>query len=159
MTMGDRIAVMRDGGLQQIGDVRSVYEQPESAFIARFMGAANVLPVAALAPDGSGWRATLAGGLQVILAEALAPAGTRGAVVVRQEAIAMGAEAEGLANRFEGRITDSTYLGVQTRLRVAIAPDLELGVWLPARYGGAILRPGETVTIGWPAEAARLVPA
>lgn len=159
MTMGDRIAVMRDGGLQQIGDVRSVYEQPESAFIARFMGAANVLPVAALAPDGSGWRATLAGGLQVILAEALAPAGTQGAVVVRQEAIAMGAEAEGLANRFEGRITDSTYLGVQTRLRVAIAPDLELGVWLPARYGGAILRPGETVTIGWPAEAARLVPA
>ncbi len=43
MAIADRIAVMRDGEIQQVGDPREVYENPVNAFVARFMGECNFL--------------------------------------------------------------------------------------------------------------------
>jgi len=60
MTMGDRIAVMRDGLLQQIGTPEQVYTQPANTFVATFIGspAMNVLPAPVL---GLGADSLLAG--------------------------------------------------------------------------------------------------
>jgi len=45
LTMSDRIAVMRKGELEQVGSPEEIYEQPASAFVARFIGSANLIPV------------------------------------------------------------------------------------------------------------------
>src|SRR5262249_37131848 len=42
MTMGDRVAVMSEGGLEQVGDTRAVYEQPENVFVAGFIGSPSM---------------------------------------------------------------------------------------------------------------------
>ncbi|HEY7399092.1 MAG TPA: sn-glycerol-3-phosphate ABC transporter ATP-binding protein UgpC [Gaiellaceae bacterium] len=56
MTMGDRIAVMNAGVLQQIGSPEELYTQPANTFVARFIGspAMNVLPSAAIGVGGNG---------------------------------------------------------------------------------------------------------
>jgi len=45
ITMSDRIVVMRGGRLEQVGTPQEIYDAPESAFVARFIGIANLLPV------------------------------------------------------------------------------------------------------------------
>ena len=53
LTMSDRVAVMRDGRIEQCAAPQELYEQPETAFVANFLGAANLVPVTAR-PDGDG---------------------------------------------------------------------------------------------------------
>ena len=45
MSMADRVVILNDGRIEQIGTPEQVYRQPASSFVARFMGAENVLPV------------------------------------------------------------------------------------------------------------------
>jgi multiple sugar transport system ATP-binding protein len=56
MTMGDRIAVMNKGELQQLGTPEELYEHPANTFVARFIGspAMNMLPSAVLGVGGTG---------------------------------------------------------------------------------------------------------
>jgi multiple sugar transport system ATP-binding protein len=59
MTLGTRIAVMRAGGLEQVGPPMDLYRRPANRFVAQFLGtpAMNLLPAAA-EPAGGGWRVT-----------------------------------------------------------------------------------------------------
>lgn len=54
MTMGNRIAVMRDGRIEQVGPPSEVYDRPASVFVAQFIGTPpmNIFPVNALEPSG-----------------------------------------------------------------------------------------------------------
>jgi multiple sugar transport system ATP-binding protein len=56
MTMGDRIAVMRDGVLQQVGPPQQLYEHPENMFVAGFIGspAMNIVPAPLVGAGGDG---------------------------------------------------------------------------------------------------------
>jgi multiple sugar transport system ATP-binding protein len=56
MTMGDRIAVMRDGVLQQVGEPRDLYEHPVNVFVAGFIGspAMNIVPAPLVGAGGDG---------------------------------------------------------------------------------------------------------
>ena len=57
LTMSDRIAVMSKGRLEQVGTPEQIYDEPSTAFVARFIGSANLIPVVVeRATDG---RATL----------------------------------------------------------------------------------------------------
>jgi putative spermidine/putrescine transport system ATP-binding protein/spermidine/putrescine transport system ATP-binding protein len=52
LTMSDRIAVMRDGVIEQLGAPREVYERPATEFVATFLGASNLIDAVALGEDG-----------------------------------------------------------------------------------------------------------
>ena len=54
LTMSDRVAVMRDGNIEQCGEPRALYEEPETAFVANFLGASNLVPVAVGNAHGDG---------------------------------------------------------------------------------------------------------
>jgi spermidine/putrescine transport system ATP-binding protein len=60
LTMSDRIAVMNHGRIEQVGDVAAVYHQPRTAFVAAFLGHANLLPGRVIARDARGVRVALA---------------------------------------------------------------------------------------------------
>ncbi len=51
MTMSDRIAVMRDGRIEQLGTAEEIYRSPASLFVARFIGRCNLLPATAIAEE------------------------------------------------------------------------------------------------------------
>src|SRR5207237_6141197 len=100
MSLSDRIVVMRDGAVEQVGTPEDVYARPASHFVADFVGRVNALPARVLERDGE--RALLEV-LQhrVPIAAARCPAGDV-LLIVRPEAVRLGEPApDGLAGSVE----------------------------------------------------------
>jgi spermidine/putrescine transport system ATP-binding protein len=109
MTMADRIAIMNAGKIEQLGTPSDLYERPETAFVASFLGISNLLPGTVSGPD----RVRLDDGTEVQLAAGTLNGQTgRLAVGVRPEKIRLG-HAE--ANRLTGRLLETAYVGVATQ--------------------------------------------
>ncbi len=159
MTMADRIALLHEGRLQQIGTPREIYEFPASAFVARFIGAANIFDVIDVRPEGGTLRVTTQGGLTMAaVSTQLSPPGGSTSVIVRPETIRFGAPANELDNAFHGRVTSTTYMGAVTRCQVALADNLQVTATLPIAAGHRPMSPGDEVLVGWPAASTILVP-
>ncbi len=126
--MSDRLAVFNAGRIQQIGTPRVVYEQPATAFVASFVGAANILSAEQ--------------------AEALT--GQRQSCALRPERIRLNGAAPAELQA-EGTVLDVQYHGASTRLRVALDAGPELLVDCPSEREPAA--PGARVSLGWPRSA------
>jgi multiple sugar transport system ATP-binding protein len=152
MTMGDRVAVLKDGRLQQVDRPKTLYEHPVNAFVAAFIGspAMNMLP----ARLDSG--ALCIGELRLGTA---AGAGDRGGAVlagIRPEALALTGGEDGIA----GRVTLVEELGSDSYLHVASELG-EAAQTLVARVHDGESPParGETVRLAPDAEAIHLFDA
>jgi ABC-type Fe3+/spermidine/putrescine transport system ATPase subunit len=138
LTMSDRIAVMKDGGLEQIGSGREIYDRPATAFVAGFIGDTNLLEVVR---SGPGRYATSDGSLTVGLNDA----GHRATVSLRPERIRAGAPARVCAERATGRVVDTVYVGADIQYVVAIG-----GTRLTVKTrGDQVFSPGEEIELGW----------
>jgi ABC-type sugar transport system ATPase subunit len=114
MTMGDRVVVLRDGQLQQVGDPTELYERPVNTFVAGFIGSPSINLIEGV-PVRDG-RAVLTESLQVPLpASGAAHALERVTVGIRPEgadaAGAVGADAAGQRDRLPVRVTRVERLG------------------------------------------------
>jgi spermidine/putrescine transport system ATP-binding protein len=127
LTMSDRLAVLRDGRLMQVGTPSEVYSRPANAYVAGFLGTANLFD--AVVTDVAGGLATCRIG-EVDLLVPAAEASARGAgvsLVVRPERITLEPSAptgpaNGAAvNRLPGRVEHTTFRGAQTQVLVALA--------------------------------------
>jgi spermidine/putrescine transport system ATP-binding protein len=109
MTMADTIAIMNAGRIEQLGAPTDLYERPETAFVASFLGISNLLPGTVLGPG----RVRLEDGTEVRMPEAILN-GRSGkvAVGVRPEKIRLG---HGEENRLTGRLLETAYVGVATQ--------------------------------------------
>ena len=149
MTMADRIAVMNEGHIEQVGTPSELYEQPKTAFVASFLGASNLLAGVA---DGGG-SVRLSDGTAV---RAPAAEGRRGPVSVgiRPEKIRIDAEE---ANSLSGVVSERTYIGVSTQYTVQTACGaVSVYVQNTDPEAGAA-SPGDRVTLGWSPEATFVV--
>jgi putative spermidine/putrescine transport system ATP-binding protein len=130
LVMSDRIALFSQGRLVQIGTPRQLYEQPQTSFVADFIGESNLLHGRYSAATGQilgdGWRADLPLGRE---AQAGLSDDEAMTLVVRPENLAirpfagsrtMVGNAEALTNRCVGTVRDAIYLGVEFRLVVAL---------------------------------------
>ena len=88
LTMADRIAIMRDGSLEQIGSPAEVYQRPVSRFIASFLGAANFFEGRVDQVSGNSARVSLPGGMSITI-PASRPFGSPVTVALRPEAISV----------------------------------------------------------------------
>jgi spermidine/putrescine ABC transporter ATP-binding subunit len=84
LTMSDRIAVMRDGVIEQLGAPREVYGRPATEFVATFLGASNLIDAVAVGPQGNDYLVETAPGRFAIAARGLSP-GQRLRLAVRPE--------------------------------------------------------------------------
>ena len=109
MTMADRIAIMNAGRIEQLGAPTDLYERPQTAFVASFLGISNLLPGTVLGPG----RVRLEDGTEVRVPEAILN-GRSGkvAVGVRPEKIRLG---HGEENKLTGRLLETAYVGVATQ--------------------------------------------
>ena len=156
MVISDRVAVLRDGRVVQIGPPEELFEHPRTRFVAEFVGKTNLIDAVA---DGGGSVARGSVRLRVA-ADGLAP---RAQVVVsiRPHQIALGPDAtpraDGDANVLAGTVLRASYLGEAMDYQVALdGSDVVLRVTGPAP---ARARPGEPVTVTVPAAACVLLPA
>jgi len=141
MTMADQIAVMNQGRIEQLGSPAELYERPRTAFVARFLGASNLLPGTVA---GSGVVRLDGGGEVRIAADSLPESGTRVAVGIRPEKLAFGAR-DG-RNRLAGTVIESAYVGVATQY-IVDTPSGRLAVYVQNAEPGTI-----AVTVGVPVE-------
>ena len=90
MTLADRIIVLRDGRIEQVGTPRELYEHPANIFVAQFLGTPRMNIMAAVVADGG--QATLADGRRIALPPLATPLtpGTALSVGIRPEDVAIG---------------------------------------------------------------------
>ncbi|HTP84299.1 MAG TPA: ABC transporter ATP-binding protein [Alphaproteobacteria bacterium] len=159
MALAQRIAVMRDGRIEQIGAPREVYEKPATRFVADFLGRANVIGGRVAGRDGAFLRIDT--GQDGLVLRALSPldiaAGTEAWVAVRPENITF--EECGHANRADGVVRAAAYVGGESRYELAIAGGVTVRATVPNRAGDAAPHPplGASVRLSWPAEAGILL--
>jgi ABC-type Fe3+/spermidine/putrescine transport system ATPase subunit len=134
MNLANRVAVMRAGRIMQEGSPEHIYRAPENAFVARFIGEANLFPA---------HRA--AGQVQLFPNLPIASPGADGPVlaVIRPDALSLHAPASAPPSAQPGRITDQIFLGSYVRYTIALAAGGELFVHLPPA-----LREGEAPATG-----------
>jgi multiple sugar transport system ATP-binding protein len=136
MTMADRVAVMRDGVLQQLGAPRELYDRPVNLFVAGFIGAPpiNLLP-AALRPTGQGVELELAGARIVLPPELIQR--RWGLMAYQDREIIVGVRPEAASVSHEPEAALSGMVAFQEDLGATMVTTVELGV--AARGDGAIV--------------------
>jgi spermidine/putrescine transport system ATP-binding protein len=127
LAMSDRIAVINQGRIEQIGDAAAIYHQPRTAFVASFIGQANILEVEVTAREGAHARVRLKGGLELsVAAGELASSMTRARISIRPEKILIRPSREAGDNCFEAEIAEEIFKGATDQLLLRTASGLEL---------------------------------
>ena len=119
LTMSDRIVVLREGKIEQIGSPIEVYEEPNSLYVADFLGEANIFNGKILSSDGSK-KTLVTNNREVITIQTDEyNVGDEVNIVVRPENIKV-SKTERKTNCFEGKITEQIYDGAFTKLMVKV---------------------------------------
>ncbi|HWK97400.1 MAG TPA: ABC transporter ATP-binding protein [Pseudolabrys sp.] len=158
LALSDRIAVMAEGRICQLATPDQIYERPNSAFVARFIGESNFFDVglAAAARPGETVPVDIAG--QRFAGQAQQTiAGGGATMAIRPEAIALGAAGEGGRERIEGVVRAREFLGSTVRLTIEAAIG-NFVVRQPRTAPAAAHRVGEPVTLCWNTADALLFP-
>ncbi len=155
LTMSDRIAVMNQGRIEQVGDGRTVYDAPDTGFVASFVGETNAIPgrITATA-DGEAALETPLGVLRGRNPQTL-PVGTAAQLYVRPEMLLPDPTTP--ENRLSATVEDHAYEGNLTHLACRAA-GLRLTVLLGARDRRAPPASGASIALGFAAGDARVLP-
>jgi putative spermidine/putrescine transport system ATP-binding protein len=163
LSMADRIVVMNDGKIQQIGDPVTISTRPENELVAAFMGDNNIIRGKVASRDGdrlvvedSGVRASVQApgtGLEI---------GAAAAVAVRAGAVAVddgSSAASGDLNTAEAEVVFVEYLGDLVKLHLTVAGERFLAKVVGDRYASLRGREGGTVGVSWKEEDVQLLGA
>jgi spermidine/putrescine transport system ATP-binding protein len=146
LTMSDRLAVMRAGEIEQVGPPQAVYDAPESAYVADFLGLANLLP-ASVSGDGV---------VDVLGRSVAASTGdVRGecTMFARPERIGLCDVADGMLT---GTVSNVVFVGSTTHVRVDIDGH-ELQTVLSNDGTAWVPVPGTEVGVVMPTDSIRLL--
>jgi ABC-type Fe3+/spermidine/putrescine transport system ATPase subunit len=157
LTMADRVAILRDGRIQQIDSPRGLYETPQTRFVAGFIGESNFMPVRVQALDAVAARVLLPGGtLREVPRDAVVgevAIGSEASAALRPEQISLGEASDPAA--LPATVTGVIYSGSTLLCIAQLADGSELRARLsdPARVKVA---EGDKVGLLWPAQALRI---
>ena len=148
LSLSDRVAVMRDGRVLQVGPPKELYERPRTRFVADFVGTNNLVP-GEVQGGGTG---------ELLVRTALGPlrAVAHGAVsgrcvlAVRPENVALDGGPAGEGNRVAGRVSLVSYLGNTLRYDVQTEPGLVLKADIRDPWHHDPLPVGRPVTLSFP---------
>jgi ABC-type sugar transport system ATPase subunit len=147
MTMGDRVAVMNNGSLEQVGDTRAVYEHPANVFVAGFIGSPG-MTFATLDASRNGGPTTLARGgvsLTVDPTGATGPIPAEVTIGIRPEHAHVWRDGGDLMGPIDGTVTFVEMLGREALLGVQVGDDQRFTVFADADATTAI---GDRVSFG-----------
>ncbi len=154
ITMSDRIAVMSDGVVQQVGPSREIYEQPSNRFVADFIGETNFINGTVVSADehtvleSSG--VTFSGHSRQVIAN-----GTKATLAIRPEKITIHPKgsASGIESyvALDGQILDVIYIGTDNRYQVQLVTGDTIFVRVQnlGQEDQIIFDKGSMVTVQW----------
>jgi putative spermidine/putrescine transport system ATP-binding protein/spermidine/putrescine transport system ATP-binding protein len=162
LTLADRVAIMRDGKLEQLGRPAEVYREPASRFVASFIGAANFFRGRVEMRNGRSARIRTSAG--PVLTVEHCPAGSdEVTVALRPEAVVIDPD-DGTGpdelNSVAGTVAQVVYRGFVSHTYLSLATGETLLAFQsdrPGTPGGILPQPGMRVRARWAAESNRVV--
>jgi len=155
LTMSNRIAVFDDGIIQQLASPSELYEKPDNAFVADFIGENNVIKGRIVSVEGDVCEVDV-GQTRHVLASAIniGQVGDLTTLSLRPERVTLNPE-HNTSNLFEGVVEELIYLGDHIRTRMTVCGHSEFIVKIPNSANHSQLNHGDVVTVGWSIEDCR----
>ncbi|HEX9259450.1 MAG TPA: ABC transporter ATP-binding protein, partial [Acidimicrobiales bacterium] len=151
LTMSDRIAVMNQGRVEQVGTPEDIYHRPATVFVAGFIGTANLLPAKVERMDGDQVVAALGGGGTAV-SEGSGRTFTRGqevTVMLRPERLRLSVAEPAGGERLPVTVRDLIFQGPTIRASVCTSDGTELVAHIGADEDLPLLRPGDPLWTTW----------
>ncbi|MEP6609035.1 MAG: ABC transporter ATP-binding protein [Burkholderiaceae bacterium] len=152
LVMSDRIAVMRDGRIEQFGTPRDIYDRPATRYVAEFVGDSNffkgtvqAVRVGACTISCGSLRVEATGSIGLRVGDAVQFA-------IRPERLRVGFDAA-LGNHVGGQVEEIVYVGDALKLRVRTADDILFNVKTERASSIENLRPNDKIALSWSAES------
>jgi spermidine/putrescine transport system ATP-binding protein len=158
LTMSDRIAVMSQGVVEQIGTPEDIYHRPASLFVAGFIGSANLLPGTVRDREGDAAVVELRAGPTIRASGGIpATTGDRVSVMLRPERlhVAMAASTDGRS--LPGTVHDVIFQGASARLAVRLGDGTDVVTHVGTDAEVPFLRPGDEIHLAWNPGSAYLI--
>jgi spermidine/putrescine transport system ATP-binding protein len=157
LTMSDRIAVMSQGWVEQVGPPKEIYEEPATAYVADFLGVSNLMGASAHGLGDGGCRVRLG---EFDLVAGQGEADTRGPskITIRPERVDLEPQGTTGLNRIPGMVERVVYVGSVLQVIVHLASGQTIQAWQQNEGVGATAHSGSAVTVHLPAEALRVLP-
>ena len=158
MGLSDRICLMNNARIEQIGTPDDLYFRPQTPFAANFIGESNLLPVSITKSSGDLREliTKIGANLKGVAVKA-SPFEGAAILAVRPERLKLLSDGEAAENELSGKLRDAVMLGALTRLTI----DMDDGgriVALLLTAGGGRVKPGEYVRVGWDTAAGIVLP-
>jgi spermidine/putrescine ABC transporter ATP-binding subunit len=165
LAMSDRIVVMDQGKIQQMGTPEEIYHRPSNPFVADFIGDSNLLDGMVKAVDDRGVvmihspvaRGDIVISLPSYEKNRILPKGSKVAVVIRPEHVYLLDNPADQTNCIEGKITEMSFLGSVTRLHVELSSHQQFIADIRENPGGQRLSLGQQVALRWAQEHATVI--
>jgi spermidine/putrescine transport system ATP-binding protein len=156
LTMSDRIAVMSNGRVEQVGPPSEVYEEPATAYVADFLGVSNLMNARAEGPAGTRCKVRLG---QFELEAGQGESDARGdvKVVIRPERVVLEQQGTSGENRVPAMVERVVYVGSVMQVILNLAPGERIQAWVQNQGGGIPYAQGTPITAFLPPDALRVL--
>jgi spermidine/putrescine transport system ATP-binding protein len=156
LTMSDRIAVMSNGRVEQVGPPNEVYEEPATAYVADFLGVSNLMSARAEGPSGNRCKVRL-GDFELEAGQGESDARGDVKIVIRPERVVLEEQGHGGENRVPAMVERVVYVGSVMQVIVHLAPGQRIQAWVQNQGGGIPYAQGAPITVHFPSEALRVL--
>jgi spermidine/putrescine transport system ATP-binding protein len=165
LTMSDRIAVMSDGRVEQIGTPTEIYDNPASVFVAGFIGQANLWPATITEHSAGATRVSALGGASLYgsCGDSTLAVGSAVTLMVRPERISISlaqpTSQSGGDQSVNATVSDLAFQGPIVRLALEAADGSPIIANVDPDADLPLLRPGDSVWASWTQSAACVLPS
>ena len=157
LTMSDRLAVMSNGRVEQVGTPDEVYEEPMTVYVADFLGVSNLMDARAEGPDGNGRCRIRLGEFELLAGQGESDTRGDAKIVIRPERVGLEAQGAMGQNRVPGMVERVVYVGSILQVIVHLAPGQTLQAWVQNQGEGLPYGQGTPVTVHLPPDALRVL--
>jgi spermidine/putrescine transport system ATP-binding protein len=157
LTMSDRLAVMSNGRVEQIGTPSEVYEEPTTTYVADFLGVSNLMDAKAGGSAGDGHCRVRLGEFELLAGQGVSDARGDVKVVIRPERVRLEDPSRTGENRIPGMVERVVYVGSTMQVIVHLADGHTLQAWVQNQGEGLPYQQGASVSVHLPTDALRVL--
>jgi spermidine/putrescine transport system ATP-binding protein len=157
LTMSDRIAVMSQGRVEQVGAPKDIYENPATAYVADFLGVSNLMDAEALGPVADGCRVKL-GDFELVAGQGEPDALGGCKITIRPERIDIEPQGTAGENRIPAMVERVVYVGATLQVILHLASGQTMQGWIPNDGDAQSRASGDAIVAYFPPDALRVLP-
>ena len=157
LTMSDRLAVMSNGRVEQVGTPSEVYEEPATAYVADFLGVSNLMDARSVGGEADGRGRVRLGEFDLVATKGDVDVRGDVKITIRPERVRLEAHGTSGENRIPGMIERVVYVGSTLQVIVHLAPGQTLQAWMQNEGEGIPFEQGTPITVHFPTDALRVL--